>query len=90
MDEVSALVDVDDPPRWFVLDAVAIDDIDYTGGQALAEFADDLAARNITFAVSNANRHVRQILDRFGVTEKIGTNPYYDSNKAARNAFHAA
>ena len=88
-EEVFALVDVDDPPRWFVLDAIAIDDIDYTGGKALAELADDLAARNITFAVSNANRRVRHVLDRFGVTEKIGTNRYYESNQAARDAFHA-
>src|SRR5512132_2330185 len=36
-EEVMALVNVPDPPRWLVLYADAIDDIDYSGGQTLLE-----------------------------------------------------
>jgi high affinity sulfate transporter 1 len=87
-DEVEGLVDVPDPPRWFVLDAVAIDDVDYTGGKVLAEMADQLAERQIVFAIANTNDTVRHELDLFGVTAKIGEEHYYASVEAARDAFH--
>ena len=38
-EEAIALVDVPEPPRWFVLLADAIDDVDYTGGKTLVELA---------------------------------------------------
>jgi sulfate permease, SulP family len=89
-EEVLGLVDVPDPPRWFVLDAVAIDDVDYTGGKTLAELADQLTDRRIVFAVSDANDSVRRELDRFGITAKIGEEHYYANVEAARAAFHDA
>jgi len=89
-EEITGLVDVPDPPRWFVLDAGAIDDVDYTGGQTLVELADELAARDIVFAVAGARRHLRRELDRFGLTERIGPEHYYESIQAARDAFHRA
>jgi SulP family sulfate permease len=89
-EEVLGLVDVSEPPRWFVLDAEAIDDIDYTGGKTLAELADELAARDVVFAVARANGAVRRELDRFGVTAKIGGDHYYEQLEAARDAFRRA
>jgi high affinity sulfate transporter 1 len=88
-EEVEGLVDIPDPPRWFVLDAVAIDDIDFTGGKTLAEMADQLAERHIVFAIANASDAVRRELDLFGVTGKIGADHYYASVEAARDAFDA-
>jgi MFS superfamily sulfate permease-like transporter len=88
-EEVLGLVDVPDPPRWFILDAEAIDDVDYTGGKTLLEIATQLTARNIVLAVAEANGHVRRELDRFGVTDTIGRQHLYDSLDAARDAFHA-
>jgi MFS superfamily sulfate permease-like transporter len=76
-------------PRWLVLDADAIDDIDYTGGLTVVEVADQLAARGVVFAVAGASGHVRRELDRFGLTEKIGAERYYDDVLSARAAFHA-
>jgi SulP family sulfate permease len=87
--EVLGLVDVPEPPRWFVLHADAIDDIDYTGGKTLAELVDQLAERGIVFAVADADPELRRELDRFGITDKIGQDRYYDSLKTAREAFHA-
>ena len=89
-DEVLGLVDVPDPPRWFVLDAEAIDDIDFTGGKTLVELADELATRNIVFAVARSSNAVRRELDRFGVTAKIGHDRYFERLEAARDAFHSA
>jgi MFS superfamily sulfate permease-like transporter len=88
-DEVLGLADVPEPPRWLVLDAEAIDDVDYTGGKTLAELAGQLAERNLVFAIANASPALRAELDRFGVTEKIGAERYFDTVDAARAAFHA-
>ncbi|HEU4896427.1 MAG TPA: SulP family inorganic anion transporter [Actinomycetota bacterium] len=88
-DEVMALVNVPNPPRWFVLCADAIDDIDYTGGQTLLELADHLEQRGIVFAVAEADDDIRRELDRFGLTARIGPDRYFTSLHDARDAFHA-
>ena len=72
-----------------MLQADAIDDIDYTGGKTLAEVADQLAGRDIVFAVAGARPAVARQLDRFGVTAKIGPEHIFESIDAARDAFHA-
>jgi sulfate permease, SulP family len=87
-EEVLGLVNVADPPRWFVLHAEAIDDIDYTGAQTLLELADQLQQRGIVFAVAEASDDVHRQLDRFGLTDKIGPDRYFDRLHAARDAFH--
>jgi SulP family sulfate permease len=86
-EDVLSLANVPDPPRWFVLYADAIDDIDYTGAQTLLELADQLRERGIVFAVAEANDDIRREFDRFGVTDKIGPGRYFDGLHAARDAF---
>src|SRR5512132_1560360 len=89
-EDAMRLVNVSDPPRWFVLFAEAIDDIDYTGAQTLLELAGELRQRGIVFAVAEADDDVRRELDRFGLTDKIGPDRIFDSLQAARDAFHNA
>ena len=89
-EEVIGLVDVPAPPRWFVLVADAIDDVDYTGGKVLGELVDQLAERGVVFAVAAPSDRLRAQLDRFGIVEKIGADRVFDSPRAAREAFHAA
>jgi high affinity sulfate transporter 1 len=89
-DEILALVEIPQPPRWLVLQADAIDDVDFTGAQTLLELADALHARGVIFAVAAASDDVRRILDRFGLTEKIGADRYYATVHVARDAFHAS
>jgi len=88
-EEILGLVDVPTPPRWLVLDAQAIDDVDYTGGKTLAEIADELASRGVVFAVAGARSRVRRELDRFGITTKIGKERYFDGIESARAAFRS-
>src|SRR5262249_16925909 len=89
-DEVMELVDGPEPPRWFVLQADAIDDLDSTGGRTLAELVDELGERGIVVAVADATAPLRAELDRFGITEKIGREHVYDTLQAARDAYHAS
>jgi MFS superfamily sulfate permease-like transporter len=87
-EDVLGLVNVADPPRWFVLQAEAIDDIDYTGAQTLLELADHLKEGGIVLAVAEADDDLRRELDRFGLTDKIGPDRYFDRLRDARDAFH--
>jgi high affinity sulfate transporter 1 len=89
-EEISALVDVAKPPRWFVLLADAIDDVDYTGGKTLEELAEQLTQRNIVFAIAEAGPGVVRELDRFGVTAKMQPGHVFASLGEARAAFRAA
>lgn len=87
-EEVTALVDIPSPPRWFVLLADAIDDIDYTGGKTLLELAEELNGRGVIFAIAGVGPDVRRELDRFGVTAAIGVDHVFASLAEARKAFH--
>jgi high affinity sulfate transporter 1 len=87
-EEILALADSAPPPRWLVLEADAMDDVDYTGGLTVAEVADQLGHRGVVFAISGASGHLRRELDRYGVTAKIGAERYFDEAQDARAAFH--
>ena len=90
-EEVNALIDTDPPPRWFVLLAEAIDDVDYTGGKTLCSSSPPSSqSRNVVFAIAEAGPDVRRELDRFGVTAKIGESHLFDTADEARAAFRSA
>jgi sulfate permease, SulP family len=89
-DEILGLAGATPPPRWLVLHADAIDDVDYTGGQTVAEVARQLADRGIVFAIADASAHLRGEFDRFGVTKEIGEDHYFTGVDSVRTAFQAA
>ena len=84
------LVEGDEPPRWFVLDAAAVDDIDFSGGKTLSELADQLQRRHVVLALCEVDDKVRAELETFGITEKIGAHRIYDTVQDAVEAFHRA
>jgi SulP family sulfate permease len=86
-DEVLALVATDPPPRWFVLDAPAINDIDFTGGKTLGELVDQLRERDIVFALAHVTERARRELDRYGLTAKIGEEYIFENARGAIDAF---
>jgi high affinity sulfate transporter 1 len=88
-EEVLGLVDVPDRPRWLVLLADAIDDVDFTAGKTLLETAEQLSEKGVVFAVAAATDDVRRELDAFGLTEKIGPDHYFSTVDDAIAAFHA-
>jgi SulP family sulfate permease len=88
-EEVLRIVDVADKPRWVVLMADAIDDVDYTGGKTLLELAQQLQERDIVFALAAVQDAVRTELDRFGLTAKIGEEHVFSTLEEAIAAFHS-
>jgi len=88
-EEGLALVEVPEPPRWFILLANAVDDVDYTGGKTLVEFAEQLKQRDVIFAIADVRAAVRPELDRFGLTDAIGEEHVFATLEDAIAAFRA-
>ena len=88
-DEVLELAGGKTPPRWLVLDAPSIDDIDFTGGKTLVEVAKELEQLGVVFAVADVRSTVRLQLDSYGRTSLIGEERIYDTVQEALEAFHA-
>jgi len=88
--EVMALVDVESPPRWLVLQADAIDDVDFTGGQTLVELAGQLHDRNVVLVIAEVEPSVLSELTEFGLVAAIGAEHVYDTLDAALAAFSSS
>ncbi len=72
-DEVRALVDsAPTPVRWFVMDASAITQVDYSAARTVLDLLDELAAKKVNVALGRVNPFLRADLDRHGITAKLG------------------
>lgn len=74
------------PVRYFLLDAETMPLLDTTGAAILDQICGDLAAEGITTAIAAAKKPVRTMLDRTGLTEKIGANFMFSSVASAVEA----
>ena len=74
-----------DPPRWFVLDAEAISDIDTTAADALRDIEHWLAERKISFGVARMTPEVRALLAHYEVD--VPDAMVFPTNRAAEEAF---
>jgi MFS superfamily sulfate permease-like transporter len=73
--------------RWLCVDGVAMDDVDFTGGATLVSIANTLRQRNARLVFASVSGHVREELDRSGVTELVGTDAYFGDLEQARREF---
>lgn len=71
--EVLALVEhAPAPVRWFVIDAAAITDIDYSAAQALRDLVDELTRRGASLVFARVSQYLRSDLDRHRITAALG------------------
>jgi SulP family sulfate permease len=88
LDDIERLVtQAPTPVRWFVLDAQEMVDVDTTGAGVLRQAITMLTNRNITFAVSRADRAFRSWLERYHLMELIDPGRFYPTNRHAAAAF---
>jgi len=76
-----------DPVRWLVLDAGPIDDIDYSASVSLGGLLGFLDARQITFAIANADAGLIDTFDSYDLLHRIGRDRIYGRLADARAAF---
>jgi SulP family sulfate permease len=72
-DEVLALIeDSPTPVRWFVIDASAITDIDYSAARSLRDLLDELTCRRIGVVFGRVSQYLRSDMDRHRITAAVG------------------
>ena len=79
------------PPdtHWLVLDAGAIVQVDSTAAAMLDELRAELAAQGIALGLADLHFDVRALLDRAGVTGRIGPDMIFNGLDGALRAFEA-
>jgi high affinity sulfate transporter 1 len=77
------------PIRWFVLDARAVTELDYSGGRALAELHQDLAKAGIVLAMIVVRVRHEGELERRGLVELIGANRIFESRQDCVAAYRS-
>ena len=64
--------EAEEPVRWFVLNAEANTEIDFTAADVMEELRAELADRGITLALARVKFEVRQDLQKAGLIDAIG------------------
>jgi SulP family sulfate permease len=89
-DEVRALVDAAPAPlRWFVVDAGAITDVDYSAAQSVRDLVDDLRSRDVGMIFGRVSAYLRSDLTRHRITEAVGEARIFATLHEAIDAAHA-
>ena len=72
-DEVRALVaSAPTPVRWFIVDAGAITDMDYSAAQSIRDLLDDLARQRVGMVFARVSPYLRSDMDRHRITAALG------------------
>jgi SulP family sulfate permease len=77
LEQASAFASSAEPPRWFCLDAAAIPDIDFSGGETIKQLHGELDAHGIRLVIAETMEVVRAELDRYGITELLGDDALF-------------
>ncbi|MBF0311337.1 MAG: SulP family inorganic anion transporter [Magnetococcales bacterium] len=87
---LKALIASAEPPvRCLVIDAQAITDMDITAAQRFAELHRDLQTAGIEIKIADVPRPFRNQLEKVGISEKLGSHPFYVSVKRAVEEYEA-
>ena len=79
-EEIVRLVDEAQPQvKWLAVEAAALIDIDYSGADTVRQVHTILQKKGVTLVFVNVIDHVRQELDRYGLTKLIGEEHLYAS-----------
>jgi MFS superfamily sulfate permease-like transporter len=89
LEETTAFLAGDDPPRWLCIDGTSIPDVDYTGGKVLEQLHESCGAAGVRLVVAALQPELRRQLERYGTIAQLGTDAVYDSVSDALQAFES-
>jgi high affinity sulfate transporter 1 len=79
-EEVRAVLErPEGPPSWFCIDAAAIGDVDYSAGETLVSVHGQMQEHGAHMVFADVDEDVRAELDRYGITDLVGTEAYFDT-----------
>jgi SulP family sulfate permease len=80
VDDVRRLLDrAPTPVHWFIVDAGAITDLDYSAARTLADFCEGLKQRGVNVLFARANQYLRADMDRHGITAVLGESHIFET-----------
>ncbi len=89
-EEVHELTTGAQPPlSWFCLDATKIDDVDFSAAATLRETCALLKKKGIRFVLVAVETNVRAELDRYGLTDLIGKDSFFNRVYDLESAYKA-
>ena len=88
-DEVRRLAAADPAPRWIVIAAEPVTDVDTTASDVLEDLDEELNARGISLVFAELKDPVRRKIERYGLTRTIDPSHFFPTVGAAVKAFRA-
>lgn len=88
-DQVHRLAKADPRPKWIVIAAEPISDVDTTAADMLEDLDESLNARGISLAFAEMDDGVREKIERYELTRTIDPNHFYPTINAALRGFAA-
>lgn len=79
-DEVRALIEhAPAPVRFFIVDAAAITDIDYSAARSIRDLLEEMAQRNVTVIFGRVATYLRADMDRHRITAVLGAKRVFET-----------
>ena len=75
------------PLIWFCIDAVAVDDIDFTAAQALREIHKLLQEKGVCLVMADLQDEVYLELQRSGLTGLLGNDSIFETTEGVIQVF---
>ncbi len=88
-DQIRRLAAADPPPRWIVIAAEPVTDVDTTAADVLTDLDEELNARGISLVFAELKDPVREKIERYGLTRTIDPRHFFPTVGAAVRAFQA-
>jgi len=89
LNQVQELIDEAIPSiDWLLIDAEAIVDIDVTAVEALSKLQSELEGKGVVMAIARASQPSQEILQRAGLTERIGSSYFFPTVRTGVRAFN--
>ena len=89
-DEVRRLASTEPKPRWIVIAAEPVTDVDTTASDVLEDLDEALNAQGISLIFAELKDPVRQKIERYGLTRTINPRHFYPTIESAVTAFSQA
>jgi high affinity sulfate transporter 1 len=86
-DEVRRLAKADPPPRWIMIAAEPMTDVDTTASDVLEDLDEELNAQGISLVFAELKDPVRAKIERYGLTRTIDPRHFFPTIEAAVTAF---
>jgi high affinity sulfate transporter 1 len=86
-DEVRRMARADPPPRWILIAAEPVTDVDTTASDVLEDLDETLNAQGISLVFAELKDPVREKIERYGLTRTINPQHFFPTVESAVAAF---